>query len=1275
MKRLFPLAALLLFVYAACAEQADLTAFEWGAMPTASAAVADMAYRPTFVADGKVETGWIAPADYRPLWLRLEWRFPVTIHELSIRQFPEVKYADVGGVGKFTVEAQLDGKWQQIAQGDASATPVDREIVIPLAQPIRTTAVRFVIQSASGKFIAISEIRVRGVLPVLPMTNAPAWTGSWIWLEPSLRIPHREPIRRYLRRSFTIEDPKQVKSAWLIGCAYDRCTMWVNAHQALRDPSYAQGLMRQAQIGQIPLEWLQAGENVLAAQVEDLYEVGSQGLLAELILINQDGSRTIVPTDTQWTGQEDAGLTPDWQKPGFKDARYVPVKINASANGRWHWAWNVPYPTLTPAETWRLLSAQTNPNPLKPGQPGSVTLTFDVPAKPKADYAIIFRLGQPSLFREHDYELWGNALAPADVKTSAWEPGQHQVTIPLDVPSETPSNCPATVLVSLPKAAAGLTTSIPGATADEYGVHLSLHVGGTTGPDVVAAAAKPDFPLTQIKTIDGNPTLLIDGQRTAPIIWSSSYGNYRRYREYASTGVKIFRPIVEGSPVPAPGEAEEHYARWFGEIDRMINAAISVDPDIRLMPAVWTEPNPDWLFVNNSEQFLSARGVSLIPLLLQLPDVSTVRDTFMSQDWRKAAAAGLTRLVKHMRSQPYAPHIIGLIMFAGRAGENYWGGNELNLFMNEKGEYDAKPRDQWDVGDLSTAARRTFREYLIRRYKTNEALRQAWQRKDITFDDILEPARFPREEIANVLSWANKPATAGTLRDPLEPGVGTLPMDYFQCFSEAMLDSFAAWGKAIKDASDNRLLTGTYYGYTLAQLFTAVPGFAGHTAVDEEARCPYIDIAVSPAEYDDSRRAGGHLWGHNIIDSQRLHNKLFVYEADTRTYLADIQPKQFSLAETLEVFKRDACASMLRGSGWWWYEFAAGQRGANAREWFIEPQIQSLATQLKRLNDFSLTLPDRGPSAQIAVFYHGPTHTAQDLFPPTLPLDISIGRLTMIDGLQRIGAPYDLYNLADLPDLAKSGKLAQYKLCLMANPFYLQPEEVKALELLKTNGRTVVWLYAPGLAQTGKHLAAENIAQIVEMPGVRLSTESVEPTMRFTTPSPVTAGLPANYELAPRPFAPGDMWERYGNKISPVPYLDPRVDAQTQVIGDWVINGQVKPEVGGFAIKKLPSWTSVYSAVPYLSIEVMRNLAKMAGVHVYRDANDILYADKHFVCVHTGAQPATDTLRLPAKTSVYDVFSSKLISPSTDAVKLDIAPYTTALYYLGDPTKLQQAMK
>jgi len=185
----------------------------------------------------------------------------------------------------------------------------------------------------------------------------------------------------------------------------------------------------------------------------------------------------------------------------------------------------------------------------------------------------------------------------------------------------------------------------------------------------------------------------------------------------------------------------------------------------------------------------------------------------------------------------------------------------------------------------------------------------------------------------------------------------------------------------------------------------------------------------------------------------------------------------------------------------------------------------------------------------------------------------------------------------------------------------------------------------------------------------------VLPTMRFTDMNAApAAGLP-QAEFAPRAFVPGATWERFGSTIQPLPYLDPAQAGDAKIIGRWVMAGKLRDDMGAFAVRKLPTWTSVYSACPYLSIELMRNLAKMAGVHVYRDANDVLYADRYFVCVHTGGAPAADTLRLPAATPVYDVFGRKLLSQKADSLKLAVPPYTTALYYLGDPAKLETALE
>jgi hypothetical protein len=48
------------------------------------------------------------------------------------------------------------------------------------------------------------------------------------------------------------------------------------------------------------------------------------------------------------------------------------------------------------------------------------------------------------------------------------------------------------------------------------------------------------------------------------------------------------------------------------------------------------------------------------------------------------------------------------------------------------------------------------------------------------------------------------------------------------------------------------------------------------------------------------------------------------------------------------------------------------------------------------------------------------------------------------------------------------------------------------------------------------------------------------------------------------------------------------------------------------AMKSLPGWTSVYTLNPVLPASFLRALARHAGVHVYNDQDDTLYASRSF---------------------------------------------------------------
>lgn len=1269
----------LLAVPIAQAAEVNLALLQSGGIPSALASAPNLRYSAQKACDGNAATAWVSAADSFPVWLQIEWQIPVRIDRVSFRGPSECPITQAGQVGRYRVEVERSGRWQTVATGDGSQRTIPDALQHTFDESIETKAVRLQIESAPTGQVAIGELEVSGPELVLPVEWLPRWEARWIWCEPSLVIPHREPIRRYFRRSFDIEDPAKLREVWLLAGAFDRLNnVWVNNRPVLQHGSLHGGSLREALVKKIPVDCFVAGENVLAAEVDDLYECGSQGLLAELVLIEEDGARTSVVTDEQWLGQEDQGVTPDWRKPNLKDKRWVPCRVKTWPNTRWHWLWNVRRPLVAPQDTVEVTNLRVEPQPVRPGEDVIVHVTLSCPGPLTRDYAAVVRLGRDSLWRDHEFELWGAVRRPDELRTSTWQAGTQQLVVTVPVPDYAPRHTRATLMLSTPAGGVGMTTTCPSASTDAYGLHFTIPVdrGDVSEPPA------GDFPLCELRTVNGNPALHIDGAMVPPLLWSSSYASYRRYSSYAATGVKLFRVLLEGSPICAPGEEEAYYPWWFEQVDHVLSAAVDIDPENKLMIAVRMDPNPQWLFDSPSEQMLGGRGNPVIPLSLLVPDRGQVRPTFMSQAWRRAGGEGLKRLIGHLRRQPYAPNIIGVCLFAGRAGENYWGGNERNLFINEQGGYDARPREQWDTGDFSMAARRTFREFLLRKYGTDESLQQAWRRPGFRLDDVLEPARFDKGNVCNILAWAGKPDTAGSLRDSTASGTGTLPADYYQCFAEAMIDTFAAWGEAVKAASDGRLMTGCFYGYAISQLYTSVPGFHGHTAVARAARTPHLDFFVSPSEYNAARRPGGPYWGLNVVDSLRLHNKLWIYEQDTRTFLAEHMPKTFSRPATIEVMKRDAAAGLTRGAGWWWYEFSKGQGGAQAREWFIDPEIAALASRLKAVYRHALTLPDRSPSSQIAVFYHGETLPAQDIFPPTLQINITVARLTMVNGMQRVGAPFELYNLADIPVLRDKGLLDQYKLCLFLNPFYLTPEERGWLDACKGQGRTLVWLWAPGMAGPDRRPAAEHVSETVGIPGIRALPRKAVQTYRLAdVRHPILDGLDAGAEFKALPFPPGSTWERYGNEVWPVLYVDVRnTGRDVSVLGHWVLDDRDRPELGALCLRDIREadgrqWRSVYAAVPLLTPELLRGIAREAGVHLYWEANDIMFADRRFVALHSGSEPLSGVLSLPRSTPVVDVFQRRVIAADAQTVPVTLQPFTTTLFYLGEPRAFLEATR
>ncbi len=105
-------------------------------------------------------------------------------------------------------------------------------------------------------------------------------------------------------------------------------------------------------------------------------------------------------------------------------------------------------------------------------------------------------------------------------------------------------------------------------------------------------------------------------------------------------------------------------------------------------------------------------------------------------------------------------------------------------------------------------------------------------------------------------------------------------------------------------------------------------------------------------------------------------------------------------------------------------------------------------------------------------------------------------------------------------------------------------------------------------------------------------------------------------------------------------------DPQATTLGTVVINqGRCEP---GFVLREERSpagelrWASLYSAAPMVPPGVLREIARYAGAHIYSESEDVFYADRNHVMLHT-VRGEVKTVRLPHRSDVREAYSGRSV--------------------------------
>ena len=103
-------------------------------------------------------------------------------------------------------------------------------------------------------------------------------------------------------------------------------------------------------------------------------------------------------------------------------------------------------------------------------------------------------------------------------------------------------------------------------------------------------------------------------------------------------------------------------------------------------------------------------------------------------------------------------------------------------------------------------------------------------------------------------------------------------------------------------------------------------------------------------------------------------------------------------------------------------------------------------------------------------------------------------------------------------------------------------------------------------------------------------------------------------------------------------------------------------EAGELASREMDGWRSVYSPRPNVPADVLRKLAREAGVHIYCEAEEPLYANDRLIALHT-ITGGPRTIVLPKKCRrVTEVFSGRLVAENTDRFEDTLTPPCTVMY-------------
>jgi len=742
-------------------------------------------------------------------------------------------------------------------------------------------------------------------------------------------------------------------------------------------------------------------------------------------------------------------------------------------------------------------------------------------------------------------------------------------------------------------------------------------------------------PRTEVKTLMGRPTFFVEGNPYTRPLFATYVPTEYYYRQMQEIGTEVFNFQTNcsacdiGFSTPVWKGPEE----WdFSQMDQRAGEILKAKPDAWILPRIYIG-TPEWWWKQYPEEMtvLDHGGTVYKNPCNKFMNVNKrPYPSLASKKWREDMAMALRKTIEHIQNSSYGDRIFGYEIAALGSEEWYY----LTANQQQLGDYNPQMQD-------------AFRKWVREKYQTREQLASAWNKTGIDFSDVKIPSMQERVGDPNI-----------TFRDPAkEMNV----VDFYLFYNEVIPQTIDYFASVVKDVTEGRKVVGAFCNYMYE--FRGSPEF-GHNGGEAIMRSKNIDFICAPPSYYERQLASGAECYRRPFLPGMLHNKLWFHDNDLASFLFERIMRRVGVPEeTIKHYATQIYPTPTAQESIWLYQRAAGFVLCEGiyesffdlhGGYFDHPQLRNALIDTANAIDFGKT-QNRASAAEILIIADEAS-LAYGGFLSDWPKSHSPWRINQTlmshqPPFIKCGAPFDSGLLSDLDVIP----FDQYKMVVFLNTFHISTaDRLKIDQKIKNTDRVIIWCYAPGFFNAN-WMSPEQMQQLT---GIRISAgyeTLIEPRQILNGEG--TDWLKGAGE-------PTDVKE-FGmeGKICKLFYVQ---DSEAQPLA--TLKGTDKVTM---ACKKMDGWTSVYTLNPVLTPEIIRALAKQAGVHIFSRSNDTLYANKSYVTINA-ASAGSKIIKLPYKADVYNAIDQRLLYRDVQDVELSLMQGETVIIrYVSKPSNQQ----